>query len=65
MSYAPDTRLEALSDQFVLACGQDSRGELPHRPAAFLAERLGRQLQHFPDGHSRLTTHPAECGELL
>lgn len=66
MSYAPDVRrLEALSDRLVLACGQDSRGELPYRPAAFLAERLGTELLHFPGGHTGLTTHPARFGELL
>jgi pimeloyl-ACP methyl ester carboxylesterase len=66
MSYAPDLqRLEALSDRLVLACGEDSRGELPYRPAAFLAERLGTELQYFPGGHTGLTTHPAEVGELL
>ncbi|MFG2560364.1 alpha/beta fold hydrolase [Streptomyces sp. NPDC048496] len=66
MSYAPDLqRLEALSDRLVLACGQDSRGELPYRPAVFLAERLGTELQHFPGGHTGLTTHPAEFGERL
>lgn len=66
MSYAPDIhRLEALSDRLVLACGQDSRGELPYRPAALLTERLGTELLHFPGGHTGLTTHPAEFGELL
>jgi pimeloyl-ACP methyl ester carboxylesterase len=66
MSYAPDIcRLQALSDRLVLACGEDSRGELPYRPAAFLAERLGTELQHFPGGHTGLTTHSAEFGELL
>ena len=66
MSYVPDVdRLEAVSDRLVLACGQDSRGELPYRPAAHLAERLGTELVHFPGGHTGLTTHPAEFGELL
>ncbi|MEV4506315.1 alpha/beta fold hydrolase [Streptomyces klenkii] len=66
MSYAPDIhRLEGLSDRLVLAGGQESRGELPHRSAAFLAERLGMELQHFPGGHIGLTTHPAEFGERL
>ncbi|WP_438309595.1 alpha/beta fold hydrolase [Streptomyces sp. HUAS TT3] len=66
MAYAPDIhRLEALSDRLVLACGQDSRGELPYRPAAFLAEHLNTELLHFPGGHTGLTTHPAEFGELL
>lgn len=66
MSYAPDIRrLEGLSDRLVIAGGQDSRGELPYRSAAFLAEHLGTELQHFPGGHIGLTTHPAEFGELL
>ncbi|MFE2322997.1 alpha/beta fold hydrolase [Streptomyces sp. NPDC059385] len=66
MSYTPDTdRLAALSDRLVLACGRDSRGELPYRPAALLAERLGSELLHFPGGHTGLTTHPAEFGALL
>lgn len=66
MAYAPDVhRLEALTDRLVLAGGQDSRGELPYRAAAFLAERLGVDLRHFPGGHTGSTTHPAEFGELL
>ncbi|MFC9970473.1 alpha/beta fold hydrolase [Spirillospora sp. NPDC127200] len=66
MSYVPDiARLEALSGRLVLACGEDSHGELPDRPAASLAERFGTDLVHFPGGHVGLTTHPAEFGELL
>lgn len=66
MAYAPDVeRLKALSDRLVLAGGADSRGELPYRPAAFLAERFGTELIHFPGGHTGLSTHPAEFGELL
>ncbi|GAA4951301.1 pimeloyl-ACP methyl ester carboxylesterase [Nonomuraea thailandensis] len=66
MAYTPDlARLRTLSDRLVLAAGEDSRGELPYRPAAFLAERFGTELVHFPGGHVGLTTHPAEFGELL
>jgi pimeloyl-ACP methyl ester carboxylesterase len=66
MSYVPDMhRLEAVTHQLVLAAGQDSRGELPYRPAEFLADRLGTELLHFPGGHTGLTTHPGEFGELL
>jgi pimeloyl-ACP methyl ester carboxylesterase len=66
MAYVPDVdRLKALSDRLVLAAGTDSRGELPYRPAAFLAERLGTELVHFPGGHTGLSTHPAEFGEQL
>ncbi|MEN3535537.1 alpha/beta hydrolase [Microbispora sp. ZYX-F-249] len=66
MAYTPDVdRLETLSDRLVLAAGADSRGELPYRPAAFLAERFGTELVHFPGGHVGLTTHPAEFGKTL
>ncbi|MET9064119.1 alpha/beta fold hydrolase [Streptosporangium sandarakinum] len=66
MAYPPDVeRLAALSDRLVLAGGADSRGELPHRCAAFLAERLGAEFVLFPGGHTGLSTHPAEFGELL
>ncbi|WP_327104294.1 alpha/beta fold hydrolase [Nonomuraea glycinis] len=66
MAYVPDLqRLAALSDRLVLAGGADSRGELPYRPAAFLAERCGTELVHFPGGHIGLSTHPTEFGELL
>ncbi|GAA2457087.1 alpha/beta hydrolase [Streptomyces pulveraceus] len=66
MSYTPDMdRLEALSDQLVLAGGQESSGEPAYRSAALLAVRLGTQLLHFPGGHIGLTTHPARFGELL
>ncbi|SPL98004.1 abhydrolase, alpha/beta hydrolase fold [[Actinomadura] parvosata subsp. kistnae] len=66
MTYAPDLeRLRTLSDRLVLAAGEDSRGELPHRTAACLAERLGTEFVLFPGGHVGLTTHPAEFGALL
>ncbi|WP_405088609.1 alpha/beta fold hydrolase [Microbispora sp. NBC_01389] len=66
MAYTPDVdRLRALSDRLVLAAGADSAGELPYRPAAFLAERFGTPLVHFPGGHTGLSTHPAEFGERL
>ncbi|MFF4410989.1 alpha/beta fold hydrolase [Streptosporangium sp. NPDC001559] len=66
MAHVPDVdRLRALSDRLVLAAGADSRGELPYRPAAFLAERFGTELVHFPGGHTGLSTHPAEFGKLL
>ncbi|QIQ02180.1 alpha/beta fold hydrolase [Streptomyces liangshanensis] len=66
MSYVPDlARLEALSDHLVLAAGQDSPGELTHRPAAHLATRFGKELALFPGGHIGLTTHPKEFTEQL
>lgn len=66
MSHTPDLhRLRALSDRLVLAGGQDSRGELPYRAAESLAGQLGTEILHFPGGHTGLTTHSTEFGELL
>ncbi|MCI3928476.1 alpha/beta fold hydrolase [Streptomyces sp. AN091965] len=66
MSHTPDVdRLRALADRLVLAGGQDSPGELPHRATAHLAERLGTDLLRFPGGHTGLTTHPRAFGALL
>lgn len=66
MAYLPDVdRLAPLSDRLILAGGTESRGELPYRPAAFLADRFGTELLHFPGGHTGLTTHPTEFAELL
>ncbi|MCM1967416.1 alpha/beta fold hydrolase [Streptomyces sp. G1] len=68
MAYSPDLRrleTEAVAGRLLLAGGRDSVGELPHRPAAFLAERFGRELLHFPGGHTGLSTHPAEFGGVL
>ncbi|WP_172383309.1 alpha/beta fold hydrolase [Streptomyces sp. MNP-20] len=66
MSHTPDVdRLRALADRLVLAGGQDSHGELPHRATARLAERLGTGLLSFPGGHTGLTTHPRAFGEAL
>ncbi|GAA3090857.1 alpha/beta hydrolase [Nonomuraea salmonea] len=66
MGYVPDLdRLQALSERLVLAGGVESRGEVPYRPAAVMAERFGTELVHFPGGHTGLSTHPDEFGELL
>ncbi|WP_438483689.1 alpha/beta fold hydrolase [Streptomyces sp. S186] len=66
MPYSPDIdRLRTLSGRLVFAGGQDSRGELPYRTAAALAERLGAPLLHFPGGHTGTTTHPVEFAERL
>ncbi|WP_424887142.1 alpha/beta fold hydrolase [Streptomyces sp. XH2] len=56
----PDvTALAAVADRIVLAGGQASRTHDVHRPAAVLAQRLGRELTAFPGGHAGYATHPA------
>jgi len=66
MSSVPDLGgLTALADRLVIGLGEDSTGELPHRAASCLAERLGVEPRSFPGGHLGLSTHPVEFGERL
>jgi pimeloyl-ACP methyl ester carboxylesterase len=49
----------------VLAGGQDSDGSPLLRPAAVLAERLGRPLVRFPGGHVGVTEQPEAFADRL
>ncbi|MFJ9035401.1 alpha/beta fold hydrolase [Streptomyces sp. NPDC102406] len=65
-AYVPDLdALAAVADRLVLAAGTGTRGHLPYRPAALLADRLGLPLAMFPGAHNGWSTHPAETAELL
>ena len=58
-AYVPDVAaLTTVKDRLVLAAGAESRGHLPYRPAAVLADRLGIPLTEFPGGHSGFTDAP-------
>ncbi|MEV0298622.1 hypothetical protein [Nocardia sp. NPDC050710] len=60
-SHRPDiTALAPYADRIVLAAGRETRGHLPYRPAALLAEQLGIALTEFPGGHSGFTDAPEE-----
>lgn len=65
-AYLPDElALAAHADRLVLAAGRETRGHLPHRPAATLAERLHLPLTVFPGGHSGFTEAPTEFASQL
>lgn len=65
-SYVPDeAALAAVCDRLVLAAGLETRGHLPYRPAAALADRLGGKVTEFPGGHSGYTDAPEEFGQRL
>ncbi|CAN5629860.1 alpha/beta hydrolase [soil metagenome] len=50
--FEPDVpALRAASTRIVLAAGTDSAGEMAHRGAVAIAERLGTSPAIFPDGH--------------
>ncbi|MEV5433994.1 alpha/beta hydrolase [Streptomyces sp. NPDC052701] len=60
-AYTPDLEaLRAHAGRLTLAAGRDSRGELPHRTAVFLAERTGGGFAGFPGGHLGVLEHPQE-----
>lgn len=65
-SYLPDEpTLAAHADRLIVAAGKETRGHLPHRPAATLAQRLSLPLTEFPGGHSGFTEEPAEFATRL
>ncbi|MFC9926041.1 alpha/beta fold hydrolase [Streptomyces sp. NPDC127190] len=51
--------------RLTVAAGSDSRGQVLHRTAGFLAERLGGGFAEFPGGHLGTVDHPAEFADRL
>jgi len=67
-SYAPDLpALTASSARLALAAGADSRGQLLHHTAQFLAQHTGNadRFVEFPGGHVGVAEHPLAFAELL
>ncbi|MCD9873192.1 alpha/beta fold hydrolase [Streptomyces guryensis] len=65
-SYAPALpALTASSARLTLAAGTDSRGQLLHRTARFLAKHSGSRFVEFPGGHVGVAEHPVAFAELL
>lgn len=64
--YRPDfTALDDRSTRVVIAGGATSEGELAHRTATALAERLGTLLVTFPGGHGGFASDPADFVAVL
>ncbi|MEU5434968.1 alpha/beta hydrolase [Streptomyces sp. NPDC020719] len=64
--FVPDlAALASIADRVVVAGGRASRTYLVHRPAAVLAQRLGRELALFPGGHIGYAKHPVEFARQL
>ncbi|MFB6948806.1 alpha/beta fold hydrolase [Streptomyces niveus] len=64
--FAPDfAALAPLAGRIVVAGGADSRTHDVHRPAAVIAERLGKEVVMFPGGHVGYAKWPDEFGLLL
>ncbi|MGY2061466.1 alpha/beta hydrolase, partial [Nocardia gipuzkoensis] len=66
-AYRPDfTALAAVSQRLVIAAGAGTRGLLPARPAAAIADRLGLPLTEFPGKHNGPRAHaPAFARQLI
>jgi pimeloyl-ACP methyl ester carboxylesterase len=57
--------LRVLSSRLVLGAGSDSRGQLPFRTAALLAELSGGDFVEFPGGHLGVLQHPVAFADRL
>ncbi|MFI1564114.1 alpha/beta fold hydrolase [Streptomyces sp. NPDC020490] len=65
-SHQPDLdALAAAAGRLTLAAGSDSRGQLLHRTAGFVAERTGGGFAEFPGGHLGALQHPVAFAERI
>jgi clorobiocin biosynthesis protein CloN7 len=66
MHFRPDLEvLKAAPARIVVAAGTTSQGQLAHRCALTLADRLGPPAAEFPGGHAGFVTHPDQCAQVL
>jgi pimeloyl-ACP methyl ester carboxylesterase len=64
--FVPDTAaLAASTTRVVVGVGASSGGQLAHRTADALAERLGVQAVEFPGGHGGFSLQPREFADAL
>jgi pimeloyl-ACP methyl ester carboxylesterase len=65
-SYRPDIEtLRSTPARIMVAVGATSQGQLAHRTALALADRLGTPATEFPGDHAGFVTHPDQCAQLL
>lgn len=64
--YRPDlAALRAASTRIVVGGGTTSKGQLFHRTAVVLADRLGTAIVDFPDNHTGFQSQPEPFARLL
>jgi pimeloyl-ACP methyl ester carboxylesterase len=64
--FRPDlAALKAAPTRLVVAAGATSQGQLAHRCAVTLADRLGTPVAEFPGGHAGFVTLPDQCAQVL
>jgi clorobiocin biosynthesis protein CloN7 len=64
--YRPDVdALQAAPARIVVAAGAASKGQLAHRGAVALADRLGTPVVEFPGDHGGFLTLAEQCAQVL
>lgn len=64
--FRPDLEaLRAAPPRIVVAAGTTSKGQLAHRCAVTLADRLGTPVAEFPGDHAGFVTLPDQCAQVL
>ena len=64
--YRPDVEaLRAAPARIVVAAGATSKGQLAHRSAVALADRLGTPVVEFPGDHGGFVALPEQCAQVL
>jgi clorobiocin biosynthesis protein CloN7 len=65
-NYRPDVEaLRAVPARIVVAAGATSEGQLAHRGAEALADRLGTPVVEFPGDHGGFVFLPEQCARVL
>jgi clorobiocin/coumermycin A biosynthesis protein CloN7/CouN7 len=65
-NYRPDIdALRASAPRIVVAVGATSKGQLAHRSALALADRLDASATEFPGDHVGFISQPAQFAEVL
>jgi pimeloyl-ACP methyl ester carboxylesterase len=66
IEHTPDVAgLQAASARIFVGAGETSQGQMPHRAALALAERLGTSPITFPGDHQGFATHPEPFAETI
>jgi pimeloyl-ACP methyl ester carboxylesterase len=65
-NYRPDIEaLQSAPTRIVVAVGATSQGQLAHRSALALADRLATPATEFPGDHAGFVIHPVKCARVL
>jgi hypothetical protein len=66
IEHIPDVAaLQVATPRIVVGVGEASQGQMPHRAALALAERLAASPVSFPGDHQGFATHPGPFAETV